>query len=43
MKIYISYDDMDDLSNIGALILDLDTNIYEVIISFEYVMIYEDF
>ncbi len=43
LKLYIQYTEIDDLENISTLMLDLDPNIFQVILSFEYSLSAEKF
>lgn len=41
LKIYISYDDTDNLRSASALLLDLDSDMRHLVVLFEYVLGYE--
>jgi len=43
LKIYIEYNDTDDLSNVSRVLMDLDPDNNNIVLGFEYTVSYEDF
>lgn len=43
LKIYIEYNDTDDLSNVSRVLMDLDPDNNNIVLGFEYTVIYDDF
>lgn len=43
LKIYIDYDDKDDLSNVSRVLMDLDPDNNKIVLGFEYVLTYTEF
>ncbi|MEK6451969.1 MULTISPECIES: ATP-dependent endonuclease [unclassified Myroides] len=43
LKLYIEYDDFDDLSNVSRVLMDLDPNNNVIVLGFEYTISFEDF
>lgn len=41
LRLYIKYNDDDDLSNVGLIMMDLDENNYYVVLGYDYVLPYE--
>lgn len=41
LRVYIKYNDDDDLSNVGLIMMDLDENNYYVVLGYDYVLPYE--
>lgn len=41
LRLYIKYNDNDDLSNVGLIMMDLDENNYYVVLGYDYVLPYE--
>ncbi len=41
LRVYIKYNDDDDLSNVGLIMMDLDENNYFVVLGYDYVLPYE--
>ena len=41
LRLYIKYNDEDDLSNVGLIMMDLDENNYYVVLGYDYVLPYE--
>lgn len=41
LRLYIKYNDADDLSNVGLIMMDLDENNYYVVLGYDYVLPYE--
>lgn len=43
LKIFIAYDEIDDLSNVSKLLMDLDPNNNKIVLGFEYVIDFDSF
>ncbi|GGD64294.1 ATP-dependent endonuclease [Emticicia aquatilis] len=43
LKIFIEYNDKDDLSNVSRVLMDLDPNNNKIVLGFEYTLAYSDF
>lgn len=43
LKLYISYNDTDNLGSASALLLDLDNDMHYLVVKFEYVLVYEKY
>lgn len=43
LRLYVKYDDNDDLSNIGLIMMDLDENNYYVVLGYDYVLPYDGY
>lgn len=43
LRLYVKYDDMDDLSNVGLIMMDLDENNYYVVLGYDYVLSYDGY
>ena len=43
LKLYISYNDTDNLGSASALLLDLDNDMHYLVVNFEYVLVYEKY
>lgn len=41
LRLYIKYDDADDLSNVGLIMMDLDANNYYVVLGYDYTLPYD--
>lgn len=41
LRLYIKYDDADDLSNVGLIMMDLDENNYYVVLGYDYTLPYD--
>ena len=41
LRLYIKYNDEDDLSNVGLIMMDLDENNYYVVLGYDYVLPYD--
>lgn len=41
IRLYIKYDDNDDLSNVGLIMMDLDENNYFIVLGYDYVLPYD--
>lgn len=43
LRLYVKYDDNDDLSNVGLIMMDLDENNYYVVLGYDYVLPYDGY
>lgn len=41
LRLYIKYNDVDDLSNVGLIMMDLDENNYYIVLGYDYVLPYD--
>lgn len=43
LRLYIKYDDNDDLSNVGLIMMDLDENNYFIVLGYDYILPYDGY
>lgn len=43
LRLYIKYDDNDDISNVGLIMMDLDENNYFVVLGYDYILPYDGY